>query len=196
MATSTLRPLSPMPNALLPKQTPLDLCHAPALLFLFGVAGSGKSYIGDLIHRCAGWPIYHADEDLTAEMRQALADARPFTAAMRQRYFDLIRANLRQRLAAAPRLVVTQGAYKEASRQQIVADHPSCALIWVTAPEAVIEQRLTQRTLGISLASAQAIRADFEPPALPGYILMNSKDDEAIIQQLNRWFGSAAMGMD
>jgi len=63
----------------------LDLAKAPATLFFFGLAGSGKSFVGDLIGELANWHVYHADDDLTDEMRLALDEQRAFTNPMRDR---------------------------------------------------------------------------------------------------------------
>ncbi|HSB94870.1 MAG TPA: hypothetical protein VLC91_00365, partial [Spongiibacteraceae bacterium] len=68
----------------------LILDNAPATLFLFGLAGGGKSYVGNLIGRLAGWRVYDADDDLTDEMKQALAEHRPFTPPMRDRFFEIV----------------------------------------------------------------------------------------------------------
>ncbi|BAX53158.1 hypothetical protein PDPUS_1_01784 [Photobacterium damselae subsp. piscicida] len=46
----------------------LNLTYAPNVLFLFGLSGAGKSYVGDVIGQHSGWHVYHADEDLTQEM--------------------------------------------------------------------------------------------------------------------------------
>ena len=55
-----------------PTDLPLDIANAPPTLFLFGLAGCGKSYVGNLIGEHAGWHVYHADDDLTDDLDKAV----------------------------------------------------------------------------------------------------------------------------
>lgn len=136
--------------------------------FLFGLSGSGKSYAGDVIARAKDWPVYHADDDITPSMRQALAESRPFTDAMRDEYFVLLADRIRARQAQHGRaqpLIVTQGAYKQRSRDYLQQQIAGLALIWIDAPDILINQRLSLRAKGIRPESAAALRQDFECPA-------------------------------
>lgn len=140
----------------------------PRVWFLFGLSGSGKSFTGDVIARARGWPVYHADDDITPAMRQALAASQPFTDAMRDEYFILLADRIRARQAqAAPEqpLIVTQGAYKKRHRDFLRQQIPALALVWIDAPDAQIAQRLSLRANGITAESAAALRQDFESPS-------------------------------
>ena len=114
----------------------LDLRHAPPTLFLFGLAGSGKSFVGNLIGAHAGWHVYHADDDLTDEMRQALAEHRPFTGPMRDRFFAIVVERIRALQREHPRLVVTQAVYKRQHRDYLLAQKLPADRIYVGAPKA------------------------------------------------------------
>jgi len=154
--------------------------------FLFGLSGSGKSYAGDVIARAKGWPVYNADDDITPAMRQALAASRPFTDAMRDEYFvllsDRIRARQAQNAAGLP-LIVTQGAYKQRSRDYLQQQIPGLALIWIDAADALISQRLSQRSAGIKVESAAALRQDFEGPPPGSLKIVNDFGEEHILAQ-------------
>lgn len=154
--------------------------------FLFGLSGSGKSYVGDVIGRARGWPVYHADDDITPAMRLALAASQPFTDAMRDDYFVLLADRIRARQAQArpdQPLIVTQGAYKQRSRDFLQQQVPGLALIWIDAPDVLITQRLSLRAKGITAGSAAALRRDFEYPA-PGClkIVNDFGEDHALAQ--------------
>lgn len=167
----------------------LDLRHAPPTLFLFGLAGSGKSFVGDLIGAQAGWHVYHADDDLTDEMRQALAERRPFTAPMRDRFFALIVGKIRDLQRVHARLVVTQAVYKRQHRDFLLANIPDMELVCIAADDATIIRRINARRDGIALDSAAALRADFEAPVAGTRIVDNSGDAAHVIRQLNRYYG-------
>ncbi|MEX0739406.1 MAG: AAA family ATPase [Pseudohongiella sp.] len=161
--------------------------------FLFGLSGSGKSYAGDVIAQAKGWPVYHADDDITPAMRRALAESRPFTDAMRDDYFvllaDRIRARQAQQAAGQP-LIVTQGAYKRRSRLYLQQQIPGLSLIWIDAPDAMISQRLSLREAGIKPESAAALRQDFECPP-PGCLkIVNDSGEDHILAQFETCRGS------
>jgi gluconokinase len=169
----------------------LDLSNAPSTLFLFGLAGSGKSWVGNLIGELAGWHIYHADDDLTDEMKLALAERRPFTGPMRDRFFVLVVDRILQLRQRHARLVVTQAVYKQQHRDYLLAHIPDMELICVGADDATILHRINRRSDGITVASAAALRADFEPPAAGCKVIVNDSDAAAVVQQLNRHYGAA-----
>lgn len=153
------------------------------VLFLFGLSGAGKSYVGDLMSAHTGWPVYHADTDITPHMRQALADARPFTDAMRDDYFALLPAYIEAHRRPDVPLIVSQGAYKQKHRDLLRGRVPGLEPIWVDAPHQLVLQRLEQRGQGIRAASAAALFSDFEPPLKLSYRIINDGDQNRVLQQ-------------
>lgn len=168
--------------------TTLHLHNAPAIIFLYGLAGSGKSYIGDLIARHTGWHVYHADDDITEAMRQALQEKRPFTDAMRDEFFKLLIGKIRKLSQQHNHLIVTQAVYKQKHRNQLQQQIPGLELIWIKADDDIIASRLQSRHHGIKLESAAALRKDFEIPNENCKVIINERDEESIIRQLNNLF--------
>lgn len=166
----------------------LNLASAPAVLFLFGLAGAGKSYVGDLIGELAGWHVYHADDDLTEEMILALKEQRPFTEQMRDDYFPIVVEKVLALRRKHPRIVITQGVYKQRHRDYLTANIPDLEMICVDASDASILLRLNARGKGISNESAKALRLDFERPAEGCKVITNSTGAADIIRQLNRYY--------
>lgn len=171
----------------------LDLRNAPSTLFLYGLAGSGKSFVGDLIGARAGWHVYHADDDLTDEMKQALAERRPFTNPMRDRFFALIVQRVLQLQRQHAHLVVTQAVYKRQHRDYLLAHIPDMHLVCIAADDATIVQRINRRRDGIAIGSAAALRADFEEPAPDARIVDNTADAAHVVRQFNRYYSSDAV---
>jgi gluconate kinase len=169
----------------------LDLSNAPSTLFLFGLSGGGKSYVGNLIGRLAGWHMYHADDDLTAEMQQALAERRPFTESMRDEFFVIVLEKILALQQKHSKLVITQAVYKQRHRDYLLTHVPAMEMICVTANETNIFQRIKRRDYGITIESAAALRADFEAPPTDYKIIVNDGDAADIIRQLNRYYGAA-----
>jgi len=157
--------------------------------FLFGLSGAGKSYVGDVISQYTGWPVYHADIDLTAEMRLALTEARPFTDTMRDAYFSQVLEHIKNRQHADLPLIVTQGAYKRRHRDFLKVHLAGLSYIWVDAPLELIISRLEHRGQGIRVASAAALFKDFEPPLDGCFRLINDGDKSRILAQAQRAIG-------
>lgn len=161
----------------------MSLSNPPPVLFLFGLSGAGKSWVGELMSARSGWPVYHADIDISAQMRQALAQARPFTDAMRDDYFSRLPAHIASHRQAGLPLIVTQGAYKQRHRDLLARAVPGLLPIWVDAPPQVILQRLQRRGDGIRAASAAALLQDFEVPPSSVCKIINDGDSDTVLQQ-------------
>ncbi len=166
----------------------LDLSKAPSTLFFFGLAGCGKSYVARLVAALAGWTVYDADDDLTDELKLALAERRRFTEAMRDRFFAIVADRILDLQSRHEKLVVSQAVYKRRHRNFLMATVPNFELICVEASESVTNQRLSRRRDGIGNQSAAALRRDFELPGGEFKLVINDSDDVAIIRQLNRHF--------
>jgi carbohydrate kinase (thermoresistant glucokinase family) len=154
-----------------------------AVWFLFGLSGAGKSNVGDVISQHTGWPVYHADIDITAEMKLALTEARPFTDSMRDEYFSQLLEHIKDRQQSDLPLIVTQGAYKQKHRDFLRKHLPQLTFVWVDAPLDMIIKRLEQRGQGIRAASAAALFKDFEPPRDNSFRLINDGDKTRVLEQ-------------
>jgi gluconate kinase len=166
----------------------LDLSLAPPVLFLFGLSGAGKSWVGDLIGTEAGRTVYHADTDLTETMKTALQQQRPFTNSMRDEYFPIVAQKILSLRQGQRKLVVTQGVYKQRHRDYLLDRIADMEMLWVEASDRFIEERLQRRRTGIDSASAAALRLDFELPPEGTKIVINEGGSLEVIAQLNRYF--------
>lgn len=161
------------------------------MIFLFGIAGSGKSYVGDLIAQSGPWFVYDADDDITEAMQRALSDNRPFTDSMRDEYFAQLILKIQQLSSQHPHLLITQAVYKQKHRDLLQKHFPDMDMIWIQASDTTIQQRLRQRHNGISTESAAALRHDFEIPG-PNFItLHNEGNNQSLIQQLNEIYSKS-----
>lgn len=157
----------------------------PLVLFLFGKSGSGKSFVGEILKEALGWHVYHADEDLTEEMKAALDEKKPFTNDMRDRYFSIIVEKILMMKKNHRSIVVTQGAYKNRHRSYLSSKIPDLELIHVQSEEALILERLSNRQGGISRASAAALRNDFEEPGGNVKVIINNGSKSELAKQLS-----------
>lgn len=144
----------------------------PRLLFLFGVSGAGKTFVGDLISSNLGYFHYDLDQDLTPAMRDAISEKRSFTEAERDEYFEVVRGRIQEIGRQYSRVVFTQGAYKERHRAFLRRHIPELQTIWIQAPREVVHDRLQARAGGVSSEYADMIARNFEAPPI-GMVLFN-----------------------
>ncbi|MBD3671804.1 MAG: AAA family ATPase [Gammaproteobacteria bacterium] len=161
-----------------------------SVLFLFGLAGSGKNYVADIISRRTDYHHYDADNDITDEMREALEQGRPFTDAIRDRYFKFLADRILDYGQQYPRLLVTQAVYRRRHRKYLLDRIPNLLFVYIQADESVISKRLSTRKEGIDLSTASVLRADFETPDVSMHVITNNGDNEQLMQQLSELLDS------
>jgi gluconate kinase len=161
-----------------------DFSRAPPVLYFYGLAGAGKNYVGDLVGRLTGRHVYHADVDLTPDMRKAIAEKRPFTPEMRDEYYAIVADRILSLLKDHKALVVTQGTYKAQHRRYLAARVPGMDLICITADKATILQRLKARGDAVTPEYAAALAANFEPPGAAEKVIANNGGESNILTQL------------
>lgn len=158
------------------------------LLFLFGKSGVGKSYVARVCAEDFGFVAYEGDQDLTAEMKLAIAEHRPFTPAMRSRFAAVLAERVSavwSELVDTPGLVVSQGLFKEQQRLELQQRFPHARWVWVRASDVTLRARLAKRVEHAASASyAELVNAGFEPPQLAHDVLENDLDRASVVRQL------------
>jgi gluconokinase len=167
-------------------------CNAeiPSAVLLFGVAGVGKTHLGAILAERLGIFHYELDNDLTAEMRVAIAEGREFTDQMRDRFFAVAGARMQQVLAEHPRTIFTQGAYKERHREYLRRLIPGLECVWVDAPQEVIADRLKLRGRDISSEYARLIRRNFESPPKGRVFINDITEPEQLVARFRGLFST------
>jgi carbohydrate kinase (thermoresistant glucokinase family) len=135
------------------------------IVVVMGVSGSGKTTIGAALARRLGWPFQEGDElhppENVAKMRAGIAlgdeDRVPWLRAVAARIDEW-----RERGQAG---VITCSALKREYRDVIAGKRPEVRLVHLTAPPALIAERLAGRRghfMPASLLESQL--ATLEPP--------------------------------
>ena len=158
----------------------------PSPLFLFGLAGVGKSYVAGLLARRAGYYVYEGDTDLPPAMQGAIARKEPFTDEMR----DALCARLIERISELrrdhPRLVITQALYRSQHRQRVQEAVPALTFLWVRASDETIVRRLTERGDAVTPAYAAAMRKNFESPGSQTPSVLNEGSEAEVWEALRQ----------
>ena len=102
------------------------------IIYLFGIACAGKTYIGKLLAERHGFKFFNADTWISAEQ---LAEYK-LHGEFSQNTRDAIHQSIAEKIALFDRtqdIVVAQASIKECNRQQIIRLNPDIIMLWVKA---------------------------------------------------------------
>ncbi|HEX3126780.1 MAG TPA: shikimate kinase [Thermoanaerobaculia bacterium] len=167
----------------------IPLPRAPRVLYLIGLAGVGKSYVGDLIGRTFGYHVYHADDDLPAEMHEAVANNVLWTEEQVDGFHAMIRRRILELAQVHPRVVVTQATYFQRYRDLLREAIPDIEILWVVADHEVNVRRVRERKDYVSVEYFEETRHFFETPPEDTKTIVNDGDDSDVLRQLIAWYG-------
>jgi gluconokinase len=134
-------------------------------LIVMGVAGSGKTTLGEALARRLGWPFEDGDALHPPANIAKMAAGHPLNDADRAPYFANVGAWIDARRAEGRPAVVASSALKRAYRDTLRQGRPGLGFVFQEVDQATIEARLAARKghfFGPGLAASQF--ADLEPP--------------------------------
>lgn len=167
-----------------------NLSNAPSVLYIYGLAGAGKTYVGEIIGSVAGWYVYEADDDLTPDMKKARDEKKLFTSEMRDEFFCIVADRILQLRLEHEHVVVTQATYMKQHRDYLARRIPDMDFICVTASDEIIDRHLTDRDNDIDRPYAASMRKNFQPPPEGSKIIVNNVYGKAeIVSQLTKLYG-------
>jgi gluconate kinase len=135
------------------------------IYFLFGKAGSGKSFIGNHLRDHYHWHHFDADQLLTEELKTCIALERLMPTTLIDDYMAVLTRQIRAFYETQTKpIVISQAMYRNKNRLDLQQTFPSLQLIWVTAEDSLCYQRIQQRNDTLSVRYAQKIMPLFEPP--------------------------------
>lgn len=115
----------------------------PRALVLMGVAGSGKSTVGELLATRLGWRFYDADDFHPPENIAKMARGIPLDDADRAPWLAALAALVDRELAAGRPLVLACSALK--ARYRAALARPEVRFVYLRGDFALIYARLCQR---------------------------------------------------
>jgi gluconate kinase len=156
------------------------------LIILFGLSGSGKNFVAEILASHFHFHFFDADSVLPQEMRVCIQQKKMFTQAMRDHFTDIIKKNIAELKTTdnSTNLVVTQALYKEKNRREILEAYPDAKFIYVQADLEKILVRLQKSHHNIDADYAKKISVNFQDPKLPHKIIINNTNKEDVISQL------------
>jgi gluconate kinase len=156
-------------------------------LIVFGKPGAGKSYIADILREAFGYTAHDGDNDIPADMKQALMEKLTITDDMRRRFLENMIASARILSNKHDNLVVHQTLLKEFMRQQFLNDFPFAQCILVECNDKIREDRYMKREyFNLGLPYLRHMTKLFEAPRIPHLTIYNNKEGTGKIEKFIR----------
>ncbi len=155
-----------------------------SLVVLFGLPGTGKSFVGNIFKKYFDYYFYDGDNDLTKEMKEAIKVQKVFTDQMRDVFFKKLIGNIQELTKKHKKLIVAQTFIKEKYRVSLINKIPKVKFILIETKNSLREKRLAQRTdYPLDLEYARKMEINFDTPMIDHLIITNNIDGEKIIRK-------------
>jgi carbohydrate kinase (thermoresistant glucokinase family) len=138
---------------------------ANPVLVVMGVAGAGKTTVGELIAARLGWPFVDGDDLHPAANIEKMRGGQPLTDADRAPWLAAIGAWIDARAGASEPGVIACSALKRAYRDTLRRGRPQVRIVYLRGSQAQIAERLAHRSGHFWPAKLLASQfADLEEP--------------------------------
>lgn len=161
-----------------------------SLIILFGLSGTGKTYVGKILNKYFDYYFYDGDNDLTEEMKGAIKTKTVFTDQMRNKFFKILINKIQDLNIKYPKLVVAQTFIKEMYRLQLIKVIPKTKFVLVETKKEIREKRLMDRTdYPLDIEYARIMEKNFEEPKINHLIIVNNDiGEDNIKKQIQQFF--------
>lgn len=155
-----------------------------SLIILFGLPGTGKTFVGKVFEKYFDYYFFEGDRDLTEEMREAIKTERVFTDKMRDVFFAKLTKSILDLKSKHKKLVVAQTFIKEKYRINLIKKIPEVKFILIKTEKSIREKRLAQRTeLPLNRDYARKMVSNFDQPMIDHLTIVNDTDGKENIKQ-------------
>ena len=156
------------------------------IIVVFGLAASGKTYIGKILNKY--FYFYHEDADLwlSTDMKEYISKKKNFTLNMLEGFTSNIITNIEKLKGKHSNVIISQALYRKKNRDMIQEHFASKDLMFlqVEASDEMIHQRLVKRGDWVLPGYAASMRQFFQPMENVDIINNNQFGEDSIIEQL------------
>lgn len=156
------------------------------IVMIMGVAGSGKTTVGQALATATRWEFSDADWFHSAAAKKKMSQGEPLTDEDRAPWLQRLREAIAQWLQLEKNVIFACSGLKASYRQLLWVDDPRVKLVYLQGSYELIEQRLRDRIGHFLQADLLASQFDtLEAPTDPDTIYIDiSQNLGAIVQQI------------
>lgn len=158
------------------------------IVILFGLSGTGKTYIGNIIEKYFDFFHLDADQLLTEDMNKYIKNGQILTTKMLKEFLSVIIEKISILKKTHTKIVVSQGLYRSKYRNLIkdkFINH-NIKFIQIIANDEITKARIKHRNNYISEEYANKILQYFEPMENSNIIINNNVGDELLIKEIKK----------
>ncbi|MBE9006907.1 gluconokinase [Fortiea sp. LEGE XX443] len=159
------------------------------IVILMGVAGSGKTTIGQALAATIEWEFCDADWFHSTTAKEKMNRGEPLTDVDRQPWLQSLQTAIAQWLQEKKNVILACSTLKASYRQILCNNDPQVKLVYLQGSYELIEQRLRDR-LG-HFMNANLLQSQFDtlevPTAGEAIYIDISQDLEAIVQEIRNF---------
>jgi gluconokinase len=115
------------------------------ILIAMGVAGSGKTTIGQMMARAMGWRFLDADDLHSPANREKMSHGVALTDDDRKPWLEAVRKRIQDFLAESTDAVIACSALKQSYRDLLVMDRSKVKVVYLKGERKLIAGRLALR---------------------------------------------------
>jgi gluconokinase len=116
-----------------------------SIIIVMGVAGCGKSTVGQALAKPLNWPFYDGDAYHPPQNVAKMAAGTPLDDADRAPWLSRLRGLVSDHLARGESVVLACSALKKAYRDQLRGGDEAVRFVYLRADRALIRRRLQER---------------------------------------------------
>ncbi len=155
-----------------------------SLIILFGLPGTGKTFIGKVFEKYFDYYFYEGDRDLTREIKSAIKTKTVFTDQMRNVFFKILINKIHDLSTQHKKLVIAQTFIKEKYRVDLLNKIPEAKFILIETKKDIREKRLAERVDSpLDLEYARKMEENFEKPKIIHKVIINDQNGEENIKR-------------
>jgi len=158
------------------------------IIFLFGLPGVGKNFLGDLISKKYGLPFYDGDNEMGAEAKKLISEGKIIPQKLRDEYFQKIIYNMLLLKDTSKVSIVVQTLAKEENRKQLLdIFKDDIKFVFLTADKQTILRRLKARKNHIVKPEyLETVITYYEDPDIPHIAIDTGKGLSYIFQEMDK----------
>ena len=122
------------------------IASQPDVIVIMGVAGCGKTAVGKLLAEQIGCEFFDADQFHSPENVALMRQGIPLDDEKRAPWLDRLAGLIDNAIAEGRGIVLACSALKRHYRSRLGVDKPHVRLVHLDGPEALLRERIEQRT--------------------------------------------------